>query len=354
LYRVSRAVSESAATIAAEPHMSEDGAMRSLLVSLAGAALISCGGSGGQAAAGGSGGPSDGAGGPSDGGGGTGGAPDAGLGPVSGVRIRFVNTFLPSGTTGPTLDLYDAVAAGYGGGTFAVSPATLLVAGLAYGAVSDYVAPHLDAAGSTTVFLMALPAGSPPTDTTDAVGVWPGIDDGSHAQLTLLLENLGPSNLPGAGLLDGIGSSPFVEKGDDGSGNAGPLAPPPPPGQAEFLASTAPIDVTPMPLVASYYFFIDDSCAPPLNGDPGQSGVPLLFALSTATPQSFFALFPTTPGTHQLSVVAWTDRVLPTCAQLTARQGAASVTVTAGQQSIAFVYGSSLTDLHLVTAPIAP
>jgi hypothetical protein len=321
--------------------------MRWMWVVLASALLISCGGGGGTTATGGSGGRAD-------GGGGTGGqATDGGLGPASGVSIRFVNTFLPSGTTGPTLDLYDATAAPYGSGVFA-TPATPLVTGLAYGAVSDYVVPHLMAAGSTTIFLMALPAGSPPTDTTNAVGVWPGIDDGSHAQLTLLLENLGPSNLPGAGVLDGIGSSPFVEKGDDGSGNAGPLAPAPPTAQAEFLASTAPIDVTPAPLVASYYFFVDDSCAPPLNGDPGQPGVPFLFALSTATPSSFFALFPASPGPHQLSVVAWTDAVVPTCAQLTARQGATSVTVAAGEQVIAFVYGSSLTDLHLVTAPVRP
>jgi hypothetical protein len=336
--------------------------MRRTWVVLAGASLISCGGGSGKTATGGpvntggTGGPlNGGTGGAFDGGtGGAGGpAADGGLGPTSGVSVRFVNTFLPSGTTGPTLDLYDATPAPYGSGLFA-TPATPLATGLGYGAVSDYVAPHLAVAGGTSVFLMALPAGSPPTDTTDAVGIWPGADDGSHAQLTLLLENLGPSNLPGAGALDGLSSTIFVEKGDDGSGNFGPLAPAPPTGQAEFLTSTAPITVTPAPLVASYYFFVDDSCTPPLNGDPSEPGVPFLFALSTATPSSFFALFPASPGPHQLSVVAWSDAVLPTCAQLSARQGATSATVAAGQQVIAFVYGASLSDLHLVTAPVRP
>lgn len=324
--------------------------MRGWVALLALGALISCGGRGGKAATGGSGGLSGGGG--DGGGGGAGGrAVDAavGIGPASGMSIRFINTFLPSGTTGPTVDLYDAMELPDGDGAVIVIPVTPLVTGLAYGAVSDYVRPHLAEAGSTAISLAALPAGSPPTDATDAIEVWSGVDDGSHAQVTLLLENLSPGS-PGA--LGGIGSAVFVEKGDDSGGNAGPLAPAPPTGQAEFLASTAPIDVT--PTVGNYYFFVDDSCTLPLNGDPTFAGTPYLFALPTATPKSFFALFPADPGAHQLSVVASPDGVLPTCAQLTARQGATSVTVGAGQQIIAFVYGSSLTDLHLVTAPIAP
>jgi hypothetical protein len=308
-----------------------------MLVTLVVGALISCGGSGGNTATGGSGGRAD-------GGGGTGGqAADASPGPASGLSLRFVNTLLPSGTTGPTLDLYD--------GTW-----TPLVTGLAYGAVSGYVVPRFTAAGSTSLLVIALPAGSPVTDAADEGVVWSGVDDGSHAQLTLLLAQIGPASSPDAGALAGSGTAIFIEKGSDGYGNAGPLAPPPPTGQGEFLASTVPIDVTPTPFDASSYeyFFVDDSCTLPLNGDPNQAGTPYLFALPTATPKSFFALYPAAPGTHQLSVVAWTDGVLPTCAQLTARQGATSATVTAGQQILAFVYGSSLTDLHLVTAPIAP
>jgi hypothetical protein len=327
--------------------------MRWLLVALVGGLLISCERSGGQTGTGGGGGLSGGgSGGLSDGGGGTGGSDaGAGPGPASGMSVRFINTFLPTGTTGPALDLYDATEIPYGDGAVVVNPVTRLVTGLAYGAVSDYVAPHFAAAGSTAIFLAALPAGSPPTGATDAIEVWSAVDDGSHAQVTLLLENFGPGTSQDA--LAGIGSAIFVEKGDDGAGNAGPLAPPSSTGGAEFLASTAPIDVTAAP-PASYYFFVDEACNPPLNGDPSQPSVPYLFALPTATPKSFFALFPSRPGTHQVSVVAWTDGLLPTCAELTARQGATSVNLTAGQQILAFVYGSSLTDLHLVTAPVAP
>jgi hypothetical protein len=323
--------------------------MRWMWVALVGGLLISCGGRGGTTATGGTGGLSD-------GGGGTGGgAAGSGVGPVSGMSVRFINTFLPSGTTGPSLDLYDGNELPAGDGYVAVNPVTPLVTGLAFGAVSDYVVPHLGTAGSASIFLIALPAGVAPTAATDAIEIWSGVDDGSHAQLTLLLADLSPGASPGA--LDGIGSAIFAEKGDDGAGNGGPLAPAPPTAEGEFLASTAPLDVTPTSTFAdyaNYYFFVDDSCTLPLNGDPSFAGTPYLFALSTATPKSFFALFPADPGTHQLSVVAWTEGVLPTCAQLTARQGAISATIAAGQQILAFVYGSSLTDLHLVTAPIRP
>jgi hypothetical protein len=316
--------------------------MRGLSVALVGGLLISCGGGSGKTATGGSGGGLDG------GGGVDGGGADATVGAVAGVSIRFINTFLPSGATGPTLDLYETYTRTDGS---IGALATPIVSGLAYGAVSDYVAPHVTMPGSTSLFLSAVPAGTPATDPSSTY-VWLGADDGSHEQATVLLENLGPSG--GGGPLDGLGSSTFVEKGDDGSGTAGPLAPTPPPGMGEFLASTAPIDVTPTPLVGDYYFFVDDSCTLPLNGDPSQTGLPLLFALSTATPMSFFALFPAASGTHQISVVFWTDRTLPTCAELTARQGTASVDVAAGQQIIAFVYGASATDLHLIAAPIRP
>lgn len=51
--------------------------------------------------------------------------------------------------------------------------------------------------------------------------------------------------------------------------------PAPPTGQGEFFASTAPIDVTPTPFVANYYFFDDDSCTSPLNNsDPTEAGLP--------------------------------------------------------------------------------
>lgn len=36
------------------------------------------------------------------------------------------------------------------------------------------------------------------------------------------------------------------------------------------------------------------------------------------------------------------------------QQGEQSITIAAGQQVIAFVYGTSVTDLHLLTAPVAP
>jgi hypothetical protein len=45
---------------------------------------------------------------------------------------------------------------------------------------------------------------------------------------------------------------------------------------------------------------------------------------------------------------------VPTCAQLKRKQGTTSISIAAGEQVEAYVYGTSVTDLHLATAPIQP
>jgi hypothetical protein len=97
---------------------------------------------------------------------------------------------------------------------------------------------------------------------------------------------------------------------------------------------------------------IDAACDEPLNHDPNSTGVPEIFATSSTTYNTPFALFPTSAGTHQVSVVYSGSGVAPTCAQLTAKQGATSVDVAAGQESLVFVYGTSPTDLHLAVGPV--
>ena len=165
----------------------------------------------------------------------------------------------------------------------------------------------------------------------------------------MLLEPSSDSSL-GAGPLAGLSFSTVVEKGDD-NGSKGPAAPAPSSGQGEILVGTGPVtDLQTGTL--GLYLINDSSCAPPVNGDTSFPGVPLIFNSDSARIQSAFAIFPTAPGTHQVSVVAWMSGNSPTCAQLTQKQGTTSVDIAAGQQVEAYVYGTSSTDLHLAAALI--
>jgi hypothetical protein len=308
--------------------------MRTLVGMVACGFLISCGGGGGAGGtgAGGQGGTSG------------GGATSGG---VSGVSVRVMNFFLPSGTTGPTIDVYDNLVLGPS------ASAKPIISGLAYGTVSAYVKPHYTSPNNTRVTLTALPAGSAPTDTTDAQQIW-GTDDGSNAQVTVVLTGqgggVGGTSLPPLAGLSFLG---LVEKGSDPNDGMGPLAPPTPAGQGEFLAGGGLNATTVGP--PGYYLFIDDSCTAPLNGDPNQPDLPQIEAVDGKAPVSNFALFAAAPGSHAVSVVVQeASSTLPTCDQLTPKQGTITQNITAGQQILAFVYGSSLTDAHVLLAPIAP
>ena len=326
------------------------------------AVLISCGGSGGMGAAGGSGG--SGAGGGSGGSGAVGGsggmgaaggsggmgALGGGSGAAGAITVRVANTFVRKGmTSGATIDIYDDM---YDTGPQPSVSGKPVIAGLAYGSMSDYVKPRFTDLHGTAVRLTALPAGASPNDTADGQEFWGTADDGSHPQFTLLVV----AESPGDGTpLSGLSVHTYAEKGEDDLGaDMGPLAPPPPAGQGEYLVATNPLDDGLFtPPVGDYFFFVDDSCTPPLNGDPFVPGVPLIFGDGQS---STFALFGASPGSHSLSVVAWLTATTPTCAQLlgATRQGTTAVTVAAGQQIIAWVYGTSLSDLHLLVGPIAP
>ncbi|HZL19768.1 MAG TPA: hypothetical protein VFG23_18685, partial [Polyangia bacterium] len=251
-------------------------------------------------------------------------------------------------TTGPTVDIYDNSP------TALTSSSRPIISGLAYGTVSAYVTPHYVSPNVLRVLLTALPAGSAPTDTTDAAQIW-GTDDGSNAQVTVVLtaerdDIIGSSPPP----LAGMSFSGWVEKGSDAEGGMGPLAPAPAAGQGEFLASASPIGATTVGAPPGYYLFIDDSCTPPLNGDPNQPGVPLIESVDGEAPVSDFAVFAATPGSHSISIVASTNSETPPCSALTPMQGTTTQSVAAGQQILALVYGSSATDVHVVLAPIAP
>lgn len=117
--------------------------------------------------------------------------------------------------------------------------------------------------------------------------LWGGTDDGSHPQLTLLLTNEGGDD---GGPLSGFAYSDFYEKGDApySAIDRAPLAPPPPSGQGEYLVSLDAVgDPVPANPVGGYFFFIDDSCTPPLNGYPNEPGVPLVYTVGGVSPDDF-------------------------------------------------------------------
>jgi hypothetical protein len=165
----------------------------------------------------------------------------------------------------------------------------------------------------------------------------------------------------GAGPLASLEYDTFLEKGDETKPglttplSTGPLAPPPPAGQGEYLVNLNAINDFDFGYPAgSYFFFVDDSCTPPLNGNPNLPGIPFVNAAGATAPDDF-SQFAASPGPHNISIVAWPDPTTPTCAALLgSRQGTTTVSVAAGQQIVTFIYGSSLTDLHLLTGPIAP
>jgi hypothetical protein len=270
----------------------------------------------------------------------TGSAPAAAVptGKTSPMKMRVVNLYAPNKSAGPAIDVYDVQLTG--------QKATPLVTNIAYGAVSDYFSPHVDSNGIIQS-LYALPAGEDPVAKhADAQGFGGAQDDGSHPQITWVL-SADTGNGLSTGPLGGLSFGSRVEKGTD-NGSSAPLAPAPPSGQGEIMVDT---NQSPDPSTG-YYIMIDNSCTPPLNGDTSLPGLPYAFAVDGEAPVSGFALFATSPGSHQVSVVGWTSSDTPTCAQLTALQGTTTVNVSAGQQIEAYVYGTSVTDLHLALAPI--
>ncbi|MEO8887768.1 MAG: hypothetical protein ABI429_00480 [Jatrophihabitantaceae bacterium] len=257
--------------------------------------------------------------------------------------------YAPGGKPGPAVDIYDVQLNELNG-----AKATPLLTNVAYGTVSKYVHPHLPPGVLYTkaVQLEALPAGeNPNTQSGDATSVGDLIDDGSNAEVTEILSAAsGP--LPGqsaTSLVGAVGVSQRIERGDDGQGGKGPAAPTPPGGQAELLVDDT---LAPQTGGTGYFLMVDRSCAPPLNGDPNAKGLPEIFAAASGSPMSSFSLFATSPGTHQVSVIAWTSGQAPTCAQLTDLQAKTSVTVTAGQQLELYVYGNAPTSMHITTAPV--
>lgn len=257
----------------------------------------------------------------------------------SNVTVRVANAFLPKGkSTGLAIDIYDDMAG------YPVQPSVSgrpRIAGIPYGTISDYVIPDTRFADAPLVQLVALPAGSPPTDTADAQTIWGGYDEDSELQVTVLLTADAP--MGSFGPLNLLSYREYVEKGvDQGNNMVGPLAPAPPAGEGAFLVELRPIGLSPLDSTTSYSFLVDDSC-------------PQALPFDYRTNPYGFQVFPLPPSVHKLAVAGWNGSAMPPCEKLLGnQQGASTVTLAQGQQIIAFVYGSSMTDLHLMLGPLAP
>ncbi len=267
---------------------------------------------------------------------------------LSDTSIRVVNLYAPiageSGppAPGPALDIYDVQLTGQ-----AASP---VATNVAYGSASPYFLVHEPANGfgHPAVETYALPTGEDPmTKKAEAKGIGV-VDDGSYAQITWVL-TADNGGLALGGALGRLSFADRVEKGDDGNGTKAPVAPVPAAGQGEIMVDASAVNG----LNLSLYLLIDHSCAPPINGDPSVKGLPYVYNGTIAGANTSFAIFTTTPGTHQVSVVN-ASGTQPTCAQLTAKQGSTTVDVAAGQQVEVYVYGTSAKDLHLALAPMRP
>lgn len=266
---------------------------------------------------------------------------------LSDISIRVVNLYAPiageSGppAPGPALDIYDVQLTG--------QAATPVATNVAYGSASPYFLVHepANSFGHPAVEMYALPTGDDPkTQQADAKGIGGVADDGSHAQITWVL-TADNGGLSLGGPLGRLSFADRVEKGDDGNGTKAPVAPAAAAGQGEILVDASAVNG----LNLSLYLLIDHACAPPINGDPSVKGLPYVYNGTIAGANTSFAIFTTTPGTHQVSVVN-ASGTQPTCAQLTAKQGTTSVDVAAGQQVEVYVYGTSAKDLHLALAPL--
>ena len=270
-------------------------------------------------------------------------------GALSTLNLRIANFMSQTGIAGPALDIYDDALNPATPGGPAPQP---LVSNLAFGAVSAYFHPHVPANGGY-IHLSALKAGSDPVaDVADAAGFFVGANDNAQATIVLTYGGQGALSATAPLSTGSISFSTLLEKGGGATFSGAVASPEPagPAGDGMFLADDANL---PGNLAGSNYLMIDDSCAPALNGPSGEA-VPHIFASDSATVQSAFALFPAAAGSHQVSVVNFSTGTEPTCKDLAPKQGAITVQLTAGEEALTYVYGTSATDLHLVIAPIAP
>jgi hypothetical protein len=272
---------------------------------------------------------------------------------LSKFKIRFFNDLVDGTNPGPTIDIYDDLGA-TGGTTVTKLPkgAVPIVKNLKFGQFSDYVIPHELAgiAGQGEVDFAAVESGKPlgPTNQpTNAGGLSKGTSAPQGTEVISAPDEAGLTN--GLDGRDGLTSGVLVEKTGGTNGDSPPSTAPS--GQAVFALDTSTIPKADNG--GGTYFFIDDSCTPPINGD-GNKAAPDIFSSGAMADQDGpFPFFPTTPGSHGLAITFWSQNTDATCADVTPTAPQSTVTVNADTVYLTIPYGVDAQHIQIAVGAIA-
>ncbi|MCB0977807.1 MAG: hypothetical protein KDB02_10155 [Acidimicrobiales bacterium] len=234
-----------------------------------------------------------------------------------------------------------------------------IVSNLAFGSFSVYVVPQvvrLQGSDTGESHFVVLPAGTKPSADNPLV-LAGGLSEGvSPPQETEILSAPDPDSegIPGVepGPLGPAGVSltygQIVEK-KGGQQGAPPSSAPA--GKAAFVVDTALLPVGPDN--NGIFFFVDESCSPPVNGD-GLKNLPDTFVSNDAAAgYGPYAFFPVDAGSHKIAFTGLIGTTVPTCDQIkpTADQET-SVSVETGDTVLVLPYGVDKDHVKIATAVI--
>lgn len=260
-------------------------------------------------------------------------------------KIRFFNAMVVDGQPGPDVDVYDNLQPSFTA-TKLPKGAKPLVKGLHYGEISDYVVPGWvkPAEGTAEVSFTASISGKPigPDNVLASVG---GLGEGTSAPQETMVFSGGQSMDHG---LNGLGYRVLVEKAGGSQGDAPPATAPA--GKAVFALDQSGIPQPAQP--GATFFVVDDSCAPPLNGD-GTAAAPSIYTDGPTDKYGPFPFFPADPGSHGLAVTFWPSGPIATCADVKPQAPQSTVDVDADTVYMTIPYGVDSDHIKIAVGAIA-
>jgi hypothetical protein len=238
-------------------------------------------------------------------------------GPPTG-KIRVANMLDLGGQPSGPVDLYDIRNPD--------STTAPLIANLAYGQLSDYVSPRgADPGYPSNLYVFAAGTKTPQAPFNSS------IDNSGFKATDQMTIALGPSKI-----LNGLAFPAIAEAGERNphwidSSRAVPA------GQALLIGLQANVSADSLP----YFYLVVDGACPIATNDP-RAKIPM----ALGTEQHYLV----TPGSHTIGLVTAPSGI-NNCTGKTP-VGTSTVTVTAGQRYIVFVYGRSSDGYKTLTAPI--
>ncbi len=224
--------------------------------------------------------------------------------------------------------------------------------GLKFSQFSDYVIPdELTSPGTQgQVIFTALESDTPLGPTNQPTGAG-GLSHGTSApQDTVVITTPDEAGLAnGLDGRNGLGTGNLVEKAGGTQGDSPPSTAPS--GQAVFALETGVIPK--IDANGGTYFFIDDSCTPPINGDGNKHAPDIFSSGAMSAKYGPYPFFPTTPGTHGLALTFFTESTEPTCAQVKPTAPQTTVTVDADTVYMTIPYGVDAQHVQIAVGAIA-